>query len=745
MSQVGKYLNLKPHMQSWSVYNENGPYTTAHAIGSLAPAQFGGLSYEILAEKGGDVYVIQTESFGRCAIWAPRDNDSSITSTPAYTNGGSSGGGGTGGTGKYLNLHPHMQSWSVYNENGPYTTANAIGSLSPAQFGGLSYEILAEKGGDVYIIQTESFGRCAIWAPADNDSSITSSPIYQNGDISGGGGTGGTGKYLNLHPHMQSWAVYNENGPYTTDYAIGSLAPAQYGGLSYEILAEKGGDVYVIQTESFGRCAIWAPTDNDSSITSSPAYPNDGSSGGGGTGGGNGGVEIPGGLKVFIDPGHGGSDPGASGNGLQEKNIVLSIAKKLGVILNSYGISVKYSRETDTFVDLESRAQQANSWGANLFVSIHANSSTASSASGTECYTKPAADSKTKQLSANVAKSISSKLGIPNRGHKEEVWRVLMSSNMPAILVETAFISNSSDANLLKNRQDDFANVIFNEIYKYLGYPVTNISLINELASLAVRYCSMNSLLGIKSINKCILDYLRHIRYDDSEWKIVLGDISPFVEYIKTNYTSIHNKFLPYIQNDPKDFNIHGFKIDLAHLAATTLGYINSILDHTPSIAIPNFWTGWGGDLATALRDITKLKQTTYKNESEQNIADKYVTGKDSSFSKIDIDADIDAIQLSKSFTTKRFDILLDNFYSSLTSQKRKEIILINDLGFNNTSNLTIDYISLAIREKMTGSQGFGHIAGFKLLNKATYEDKKPTNAVYNAGFNSFAKYLYNL
>ena len=87
----------------------------------------------------------------------------------------------------------------------------------------------------------------------------------------------------------------------------------------------------------------------------------------------------------------------------------------------------------------------------------------------------------------------------------------------------------------------------------------------------------------------------------------------------------------------------------------------------------------------------------------------------------------------------------VDNFYSSLTSQKRKEIILINDLGFNNTSNLTIDYISLAIREKMTGSQGFGHIAGFKLLNKATYEDKKPTNAVYNAGFNSFAKYLYNL
>ena len=63
---------------------------------------------------------------------------------------------------------------------------------------------------------------------------------------------------------------------------------------------------------------------------------------------------------------------------------------------------------------------------------------------------------------------------------------------MPAILVETAFISNSSDANLLNTKQSDFANAIFNEIYNYFRNPVTNISLINELASLAVRYCSMN-------------------------------------------------------------------------------------------------------------------------------------------------------------------------------------------------------------------------------------------------------------
>ena len=303
MSQIGKFLNLHPHNQSWGVYNENGPYTTAYKIGALAPAQFGGLSFMILDEKGGDVYVIQTESYGRCAIWAPVDEDSNITYERTYSNGDNNGSGGgsigTGtGNGNFLNLKPHMQTWAVYNVDGPYTTAYKIGVLSPAQFGGLSYRILEEKSGDIYIIQTESFGRCAIWAPRDNDSSITSSPDYSDGDTYGGGSTGGSGTYLNLNPHMQSWAVYNVDGPYTSAYKIGVLSPAQFGGLSYRILGEKGGDVYIIQSESLGRCAIWAPRDNDSSITSSPKYNSGDTTGGGSTGGGS----APGGDIGTGDP-----------------------------------------------------------------------------------------------------------------------------------------------------------------------------------------------------------------------------------------------------------------------------------------------------------------------------------------------------------------------------------------------------------------------------------------------------------
>ena len=200
---------------------------------------------------------------------------------------------------------------------------------------------------------------------------------------------------------------------------------------------------------------------------------NSSSSSGGGT--------LPGGsIKVFIDAGHGGSDPGAVGNGLKEKDIVLSIATKLGALLNGREISIKYSRTNDTYLSLEDRARLANAWGADLFVSIHANSAT-SSVRGTECYTHPTANTATKTLSANISRSIASKFGIPNRGHKEANFAVLRLSNMPAILVETAFISNSSDANLLNTRQDDFANAIFNEILNYFNMSISTSTILDQI------------------------------------------------------------------------------------------------------------------------------------------------------------------------------------------------------------------------------------------------------------------------
>ena len=183
----------------------------------------------------------------------------------------------------------------------------------------------------------------------------------------------------------------------------------------------------------------------------------------GGSNGSGGGAPMPGVRKVFIDPGHGGSDPGASGNGLKEKEVVLEIAKKLGRLLSNNGIEVNYSREDDIYVDLSERARQANEWGADLFVSIHTNAFNGS-AYGTECYTHPTDSAAAKQLSRNIANTLSSKLNLYNRGHKEADFAVLRLSNMPAILIETAFIDNSKDSNLLKYKESDFASAIYTAI-----------------------------------------------------------------------------------------------------------------------------------------------------------------------------------------------------------------------------------------------------------------------------------------
>lgn len=79
---------------------------------------------------------------------------------------------------KYLNLNPHINSWRVYPTSKSPVIGNEVGSLAPSRYGGLSYEVIGNPQNDVYTIQTESFGRVNIYAPRDNDSTITNNPIY---------------------------------------------------------------------------------------------------------------------------------------------------------------------------------------------------------------------------------------------------------------------------------------------------------------------------------------------------------------------------------------------------------------------------------------------------------------------------------------------------------------------------------------------------------------------------------------
>ena len=187
--------------------------------------------------------------------------------------------------------------------------------------------------------------------------------------------------------------------------------------------------------------------------------------------------------KVFIDPGHGGDDNGASGvNNLLEKNINLSVSKKVFNLLKSQGLDVLLSRDDDSTLSLNSRTNAANKWGANCYVSIHCNSFDGNS-KGLETYSYT---SKTNDLATYIHNEIlKSKSYTQNRGVKTANFYVLKNSNMRSCLVELAFIDNESDAKLLQENQNEFALAIAKGICNYLGVKY-NFSNPNPLETLNV-------------------------------------------------------------------------------------------------------------------------------------------------------------------------------------------------------------------------------------------------------------------
>ena len=158
--------------------------------------------------------------------------------------------------------------------------------------------------------------------------------------------------------------------------------------------------------------------------------------------------------KIVVDPGHGGSDPGAIGpTGLKEKDVVLKVGLKVRDLLKNYGYTVVMTKTTDKYVSLQERCDIANNSDADFFISIHNNSFSDSSANGTETYSFFPND-----LGGQLAKSIQTKLvstlGRYNRGHKTADFYVLRNTKMPAALAELAFISNPKEESLL--RTDEF-------------------------------------------------------------------------------------------------------------------------------------------------------------------------------------------------------------------------------------------------------------------------------------------------
>jgi N-acetylmuramoyl-L-alanine amidase len=158
-------------------------------------------------------------------------------------------------------------------------------------------------------------------------------------------------------------------------------------------------------------------------------------------------------MKLYIDPGHGGSDPGAQGNGLHEKNLALDIALKIRSILeNNYeNVEIRMSRTSDITKSLIQRTDEANAWGADFYLSIHINSFNGS-ARGYEDYIHSSlSDNSATARYRDIIHTEVLKLNqLSDRGKKKADFHVLRETTMDAMLSENGFIDNAQDAALMK-------------------------------------------------------------------------------------------------------------------------------------------------------------------------------------------------------------------------------------------------------------------------------------------------------
>ena len=169
--------------------------------------------------------------------------------------------------------------------------------------------------------------------------------------------------------------------------------------------------------------------------------------------------------RIVLDPGHGGHDSGARGKRYLEKDINLLIALRTRDLLARYGYQVLLTREDDTFIPLTGRGTIAREWQADLIISIHCNAAAATSAAGIETFvltplgapTTYHQEPETTSVIGNRQDRLNAHLGwqvhryliattnANDRGIKHARWQVLVQAEMPAILVETGFISNSDE------------------------------------------------------------------------------------------------------------------------------------------------------------------------------------------------------------------------------------------------------------------------------------------------------------
>lgn len=190
-------------------------------------------------------------------------------------------------------------------------------------------------------------------------------------------------------------------------------------------------------------------------------------------------VSLP--IKIFIDQGHnptGYHNQGASANGLNEENITYQVGAALAGLLNKDPrFEARLSRPTPTTVlgtsnasSLAERVKMANEWPADYFISIHGNSNPNPAINGTEVYLYKY-NTQAQWLAQQIMESITSIVGTKNNGIRLNPGLfVLRRTQMPSLLIELGYLTNSSDAEKLRDQQNQFAYAIYQGILKYFGF-----------------------------------------------------------------------------------------------------------------------------------------------------------------------------------------------------------------------------------------------------------------------------------
>lgn len=184
-------------------------------------------------------------------------------------------------------------------------------------------------------------------------------------------------------------------------------------------------------------------------------------------------------IKIFIDQGHNPMNPnaGAEANNLREQDINYEVGVRLATLLNSNpNFEARLSRNTpteqlgtSTATSLQARVDMANAWGADYFISLHCNASEIPTASGSEAYVY-SDESSAYVLAQNILEGLNYMTGLPNRGvFIRPSLFILRRAQMPAVLVEMGYLTNTYDAYLLSNDPQSFAYGIYNGILLYLG------------------------------------------------------------------------------------------------------------------------------------------------------------------------------------------------------------------------------------------------------------------------------------